>query len=324
MGKVVTSAGFNEFVSSGKATEEIKTPPKVKPAAVAPPLEVKADKPIAEVKGEPEAESVAEEVDPEDAAETERVRVKIGKKHRAMKEAQESAAESERFAENQFHRARLAEERATQLERERDELRAKAQPKADAKPELKKPDPQKFYDDKGQFKAFEYAEELAAYSATKAVSDLEAKQAEEKRAEQTAQAEAAARARIAEATKKYPDFAEVLAASDIKTHNAVLDYLGRSKHFGEATYYLAKNPDFVGRINQMHPLEAIAEIGRLESTFEKPTQPVAAAAASKATPGAPAPIVPLNAQGAVNINTDPAKMNFKELRAYERARHKKR
>lgn len=335
MAKIVTSAGLNEFVSTGKVTEEIKRQPKEKPAAQAPALEVKPDKPIAEVggtKGEP-ADVVADDIDdsqvrqewsPEVLAEITRKNAAINKKHRAWKEAQTQASDAEEFARGQWNEKRLAEERATKLEQELAELKAKA-PAVAPKAERVKPDPQKFYDEKGQFKAFEYAEELAAYSAAKAVDDDRKSQADEKRRNDAQAAEALARTRMAEAEKKYPDFREVMAASTVRTHNAVLEYLTASDHIGEVSYYLEKNPDFVEKINQMHPLKAIAEIGKLELTFDKPAPaPVASVAPVKVTQGAPAPITPLNSQVSADTNIDPAKMSYRQLRAYERSREKRR
>jgi hypothetical protein len=114
-----------------------------------------------------------------------------------------------------------------------------------------------------------------------------------------------------------------LEAADVKTHNQVLQYLTTSEQIGEVSYYLATNPEFVQRINQLHPLKAIAEIGKLELTFEKPAPtPVVVEPVVPKAAGAPAPITPLSSQTSVNTNTDPAKMSYKELRAYERSRRR--
>jgi hypothetical protein len=332
MAKVVTSAGLNEFVSSGKVeTIESTTPKGVKTGGEAPPLEVKEAKPAAEAApvaevAPPEEQHVDD--DPETQAEiekSERFRKTINKKHRAMKEAQESAAEAERFAENQFNEARRERDRAAQLERELADLRAKAAPPV---PEAKKPDPNdaRYKAPDGQFKAFEYAEDTAAYAAKQAVAEFQKKQVEEAQKAEAARAEAAAKARVAEFAKGHPDYAEVMSGADVQTHSAVLQYMAGSEHIAEIAYYLAKNPDYVERINKQNPLKAIAEIGKLELTFEKPkpepkaeTPPPPAPKAS----GAPAPITPLNAGPAAIVQVDPAKMSFRELRAYERAKSKR-
>ena len=162
MGKIVTSSGLQEFIQAGKV-EEIKsdTPKKV---TEAPPLEVKPDKVAIDI-GQTDAVDQHVEDDPETLAEiekSERFRRTINKKHRAMKEAQEAAAkaladaaESDRFAENQYNRAQLAERRAAELE-------AQVKVKPEPKPEAVKPDPKSFYEG-DQFKAFEYAEALSKF-----------------------------------------------------------------------------------------------------------------------------------------------------------------
>jgi hypothetical protein len=331
MPKVITGAGLNEFISSGKVDEikaDLKAPVKKDPPA----LEVVKDKPASDV--EPVVNAPAEDVQDDDdtqsaMAQSEKLRdaiarknATINRKHREMREAQEAAREAERFAENQYNRARMAEDRAAQIEKDLAEAKGKAAPAAETAV-LAKPDPQKFYNEKGEFKAFEYAEELAAYAAKKAVEDDRSKQVAERQAAETAQAEAAARARIADTIKKHPDFEEVMRDTTLRVHNRVLEYLSASENIGEVSYYLAKHPDYVERINKLHPLKAVAEIGKLELTFEskdtKAEEPKVIAA--KVVPGAPPPITPLTTNaGTVNTNTDPSKMSFRELRAYERSR----
>jgi hypothetical protein len=337
MGKVITGAGLNEFISSGKV-DEIKNEPKAKAAKDAPALEVVkiAGDGGGDKKAEPkEDDAPAEELS--SAAEIEaaikgsdaladyvtKKNATINRKHAQMREAQKAADEAEEFAKGQYTRARLAEDRAAQIERDYAELKAKAAPAAEKAPELAKPDPAKFYDDKGQFKAFEYAEELASYAAKKAVEEDRAKVVAERQVAEAAAAEAQARARVAASIKKYPDFEHVMQSADARLHTRVLEYLSASDYIGDVSYYLAKHPDYVERINKLNPLKAIAEIGKLELTFELKTEDktnnVVEVAAKVAT-GAPPPIKPLTASGSVNVNTDPAKMSFRELRAFERSR----
>jgi DNA repair exonuclease SbcCD ATPase subunit len=325
MAKVVTSAGFREFVASGK-TEEM---PKVEAKAEEKPKpDVIPEKPVQEVNGKPEANDYIDD-DKETQAEiekSERFTKTINKKHRAMKEAQEAASEAEEFARNQWNEARLAKERATALEERLKELQAQAPKK---EPEVKKPvhdevgpdGKKRFYDDQGQFKAFEYAEALATFAANEAVVKDRQRQIEETQKAAQAQAEELAKAKVAEARKVHSDYDEVIQASDVKTHQQVLNYMTGSEWIAEIAYYLAKNPEYVERINKLNPLKAIAEIGKLELTFEKPkaeipTEVVPAIAAKVA----PAPIVPLQTNSSGIVQTDPAKMDFKQLRKYEAER----
>jgi multidrug efflux pump subunit AcrA (membrane-fusion protein) len=336
MGKVVTSAGLNDFVSTGQPTENIKAEKKPAPVAAAPPLEVKEEKPAADLseKKEEVAPPVDDKYVDDDATiqaeieKSERFNRLINKKHQEAKSFKalaekraEEIAEAERFAEQQFNERRLVEERERRLQAELTELKRGA-PEAPKEPELKKPDPQKFYDDKGQFKAFEYAEELAAYSANKAVADDRAKFAEEQRQIQAAEAARIAEERVAETRKKHPDFLAVMNEANVETHPQLLQYLSASEHIGEVSYYLAKHPEYLQRINKMNPLRAIAEVGKLELTFEKPPEPEEKPAPppSKA---APAPITPITTTAAAAVITDPSKMNFQQLRAFERQRSRR-
>lgn len=330
MAKVVTSAGFREFVASGKTEEMTKVEAK---AEEKPKLDVVPDKSVQEVKTEAKEQSKEAEYvddDKETQAEidkSERFRKTINKKHRAMKEAQEAAQEAEEFARNQWNEARLAKERASALEERLKELQAQGQK---SEPEVKKPvhdevgpdGKKRFYDDQGQFKAFEYAEALATFAANEAVVKDRQRQIEETQKAQAEQAEALAKAKVAEARKVHEDYDEVINASDVKTHQTVLNYMTGSEWIAEIAYYLAKNPDYVERINKLHPLKAIAEIGKLELTFEKPKQetPVEPALALPKVSGAPAPIVPLQTNASGVVQTDPAKMDFKQLRKYEAER----
>ena len=334
MGKVVTSGGLNEFIATGKH-EEIKADPKPKTAKDAPPLEVVKDKPTADVKTEPKKEETEEDYkdpDPETQAFLERdekARKAVGKKHKeamsfkalAEKRAAE-IADAEEFAKQQWNEKRLSDERAARLEAENAELKKGATKEAPP-PDKGKPDPKLFVDDKGQFKSFEYAEALAEYAAAKAVSDDRKAQSEERAKAEAAAAEAIARARVQETEKKHPDFKEVMDAADVRTHQQVINYLSGSEYIGEVSYYLGKNPEFLARINAMHPLKAIAEIGKLEATFEKPAK-VEETKSNRAAvvSGAPPPIKTLSSAASVNTNTDPAKMTYKELRAYERSRRR--
>ena len=335
MGKVVTGKGLQDFISTGKV-EDIKPDKAPEKAPEAPKLEVVKDKPIVDVGvKEPPKEPIkpadddiyAEEDQEtkEEIAKAKRFDALMRKKHRQMKEAQEAAEENDRLAESQFNRARLAEQKLAETEAELNKLRTQAPPK---EPEKKvKPDPQKYMDDKGQFKAFEYAEDLAAWSAEQKLAEYQANQEKQRRDAEAAEAFKKAEARIAESIKRHPDYKEVLAAaSEVKTHQAVLEYLSASDSIGEVSYYMATHPEFVERINKLHPLKAIAEVGKLELTFEKPPEPAKQDLATppRAVSGAPAPIVPLEMSGTEGVVTDPAKMGFKQLRAYEKERRKKR
>lgn len=314
MAKVVTKSGTEEFKAPEKV--ESKEAPKLEqkeaPKA-APPPEEKAE-------AKPETSVTDEGLDPDDIDLTEHVRKKINKKHRQMKEAQEEAAEDRRLAESQYNRAILAERKIADLETQLQALKKEPEKK---EPELKKPDIKDFTDDKGQVRWTDYTDASADYAAKKAVTDERARQAQEREQQARAQAETAFKARLDAATKKYPDFTEVVGKSETWFPNAVLQYITESDYGPDVSYHLATHPEAAERISKLAPIKAIAEIGKLELTFEKPP-----AKAEEPKPvergGAPPPITPLSASSAGTVQTDPSKMSFKELREYERQRRQKR
>jgi hypothetical protein len=336
MAKLVSSAGLQDFIATGKPTEVIaKEPPKPltvvpKPAeGTAPPPEAPkaAETPKEGEKEPPKVETPTEGLEPEDHDLPERARKRIGKKHYEMMKAREEAAEAERFAEIQFNERRQLEQRLAQTEAERDQLKKTVTPAPEAP---KKPTVDQFKNDQGQIDAIAYAEALAAYSAQQAVEKDRQEQAEAAKAAAKQAKDAAFAERIQKAREKYPDWQETVAATPVRLQTEALTYIAESEYGADLAYYLAdpKQRELADRIAAMSPFKAIAELGRLETRFEKPangaaekTNAVPPPAASKTVEreGAPAPITPLPSSSAT-INTDPAKMSFKELRAYERER----
>jgi hypothetical protein len=316
MAKVITGAGLQEFIESGKH-ETLPDKPEIKPAEkAAPPPQEKAETPAPLP---PPIPAEDEGLEPDDIDLTEHVRKKINKKHRQMKEAQEAQADAEAFAKNQYDRARLAEERASALEKELTEAK-KVPPK---EPELKKPDIKDFTDDKGQVRWTDFTEASADFAAKKAVADERVRQAQEREQQEKTRIESQFKSRVDAAVKKYPDFHEAIGKSEAWLPNAVLQYITESEYGPDVSYHLATHPETVDRISKLPPIKAIAEIGKLELTFEKP--PVKEPEPPKVVErgGAPPPITPLSSTGTGTVNTDPSKMSFRELRDYERAKRKK-
>jgi hypothetical protein len=323
MPKVITGSGFQEFIESGKHET---LPAQKKGEKEAPPLEVKKEavvdvKPIEEPKAEAKPETKPEDdgLEPEDKDLSEIIRKKIGKKHRAMKEAQEAAADAEAFAKGQYDRARLAEERAAALAAELEQTK-----KTNAPPpvEEKKPDIKDFVDDKGQPKWVEYTEAVAKYTSEKAVREDRARQAQESEAAEKAEA---AR-RFKEKADKIDGFAERLAESQVWFPNAVLEYITESEDGPEIVMHLLDHPETANSISKLRPIKAIAEIGKIVKGFGKEVKAVDNPQPPPVVVdrgGAPPPIQPISGMGSGTINTDPSKMSFRELREFERARRKK-
>ena len=126
------------------------------------------------------------------------------------------------------------------------------------------------------------------------------------------------------AVKKHSDWLQVVPNSPITLPQSVLDYIDLSEYGTDIAYFLAKNPDVAGKIRELHPIKAVAEVRDLELSLTKQpakaTSQVAAPSEAAERQGAPAPITPIAASGANPPPIDPAKMDFKQLRAFERER----
>ena len=337
MPKVVTSAGLQDFVSTGKPTDDVeRVQPKGtyanpnKPGKAA--EQVAPEAPPEPVKEAKAVEADAPDMDPEKDADwdkyahlpmPDRIKKIVGKKHFEMMSAKEEAAELERLAEQQYNRAMLAEKRAADLEAQ---MRAAQPPEKAAEPEVKAPDQNdpKYRNEKGEFDWVKYTKDAADFSAEQAVSKFKQEQ-DKARFEAAAQeAKKAYEARIEEARQVHKDYDKVVTTADIHTHRSVLDYVFfNSKVPGQIAYHLAKNPEFLRQINSMSPTAAVAEVGALAKTFEKPAKAEAEVTPIKRSSGAPPPITPLDTSSSGTVNVDPSKMNFQELRRYERQRGKR-
>lgn len=330
----MTSQGLTEFVQEGKVTHVPDHKPKTN--GQAPPLEVKPDAPVTDLteakpadapsqpppaaESPPEAEEGLEEGDKEFP---DRVRKRINAKHRAMKEAQEAAAEAERFAETQFNERQLLQKRLAEIESEKQALEAQVKPKP-AEPALKEPDIADYKAADGQIDWVKFAKDTADYAGKRAVSEERERVAREKADAERAEAENRMKTRFDAVRKAHPDFDEVIerikgtAADQVPQH--VLNYLFESEQGGELHYYLMKHPEETTRIAKMKPILGLAELGKLEDKLTAKPAEKPAVVVTPQRGGAPAPITPLSGEGTGSVNTDPAKMSYKELRAYERER----
>lgn len=349
MGKVVTSEGLQEFIQSGTVTHVENHKPSRAPAV---PLEVKKDTPTTDIgDGKKPDEPKAEKTEPKETREPdegleaedndlpERVRTRIGRKHAAMKAAQALAdsraaevTESDRFAEQQFNERKLIESREAALQERIRELEAK-QPQKAAPAEPAKPTADdknddgtwKYRDASGQVDWDKYTDAKAEYAADLKQRQYEARQAQERGEAANAEAAARVKAHADKARKAHPDFDTVMAkvanTDADRVPQFVLNYIFESEHGAEIAYHLAKNPEESKRIATLKPILGLAELGTLAATLSKPVSAnTGAAPVVRERGGAPPPITPLSGSGTGSVNTDPAKMNFKELRAYERER----
>lgn len=355
MGKVVTSQGLTEFVQSGKfetvanhkAGQKTEAPPleaaKVMPTVDVSPIESKKGVESTEKAQELASNETKTENEPDEALteeekalpekaqkEIQRAKRAVNKKHAEMMAAREELAELERFGETQFNEKRELEKRLNALEAE---LQAAKQQTKPAEPELKEPveTDKKYLTDKGEFDWKQFSKDQAKYEAAIAVKE-ERKRQQDERVEQQNRDLMKRHSASEEAAKKaHKDFDAVMERikdTDLdKPPSFVVGFLGDSELSGELRYYLATHSDETKKIFAMTPIRGIKELGRIEDSLIKPSP------AAKETPaasgeiavqrGAPPPITPLNGDGTAGIQTDPAKMSFKQLREYERSRRGK-
>lgn len=325
MAQVLTNENMVEFIQN-RAVPEFKAPEAKPEKAVEPSKEgtepakdaprdlttgkfVKADGEKAP-KEEPKTEEAAKaaESDDDDPALTEKIRKLIAKKHRAMKEAEE-------FGRDEARRAMAAEARAAALQREIEALKGTKSGEGPAPDDSEdEPKPENFKT------VGEYTRALTKYEVAKAKREALAnaeKAKEQDKAEKT-QAQANERAqtfakRQAEFMKATPDYEEIVEGADFDVPNVAMQYMVESEYGPQLAYHLAKNPDVADRLRNLSPGRVLAELGKLESKFEK--QPEAQAAPTTRTVSkAPPPITPLEGK-TTPVTKDPSQMSFAELRA---------
>ncbi len=254
---------------------------------------------------------------------TEKMQKAVGKKHRALREAEE-------FAAAQYNTAQLAQRRAQELEAELTRMRGAAPQRAEAQ-KAAKPDRKDFANESDFLDAmidFGVSQKLAAQR------EQEAKEAAERA--HAAMIESA-RARVQRAAELVPDYLEVVGASDMEVPPSVAGYMQKSEMLAELGYHLAKNPEVLVSLTKLAPDEQLVKIGKIESTLQpfgsttsvqhdttssqqqpngKPAAPapseITGAAPSKARGNAAPVITPLEGTGSAGTQKDPADMNIRE------------
>jgi hypothetical protein len=310
---VVDQANYQEFLDKG-TVPPFKEPEKAK------------------VEGETKAEGEPDEKDKVDedgltADERAKLGAKldkiVGKRHKAMKQAQEEAADAESFARTEYARAQLAEERAAALEARLKELESKTAPKTE---EAKEPKPEDFKD------GVEYARALAKYESAKAVEDYRKEQADKLRSDTEAAQRKALGLRNEAFAKTVDDFEEVvksLGEMDARVPDFIQEWIMESKGSSAVMYHFGKNHEALQDILEMKPIMAIDALAKLEKDLNKPkTDDKADEKAdkkddTKALSRAPAPITPIAATNGT-VHKEVRDMTTREVIEYEERleRHK--
>lgn len=248
-------------------------------------------------------EKAAQAADDEDADLPERVRRIIGKKHRALKEAEE-------FARTRDNDAAVALAEAARLKRELDELR-KSGPQQEGKQSKDgEPNPEDFKT------VAEYTKALVKFEAAQARTQAEQEGAQRQQQSAVEKAQSAFVERLEQARAEIPDFDDVVSAADLEVPPHMAQYIAGAKSGPLVGYHLAKNPEVLKQLAKLPPIEALAEMGAIGKSMA--AKPAPKAQDVPAISKAPSPITPLKGEGAP-VAKDPSTMTFAELRAHREA-----
>jgi len=155
-------------------------------------------------------------------------------------------------------------------------------------------EPPKEADFNGDYLAYERA--LTAYESASLIVKRDVKRQLE--AQKSRQTEARNEAfedhldRVAEAKRAIPDYEKVLkAAGQVETRQHVEELIIESDKSHLLLYHLAQNPGKVAQLNEMSPVAAARELGRIESrlSLPKPNNVTKAPAPARGISGAAAP-----------------------------------
>lgn len=310
--QVVTNENMLEFIENRKVPEfkapeadKVDAPKKEGAKDETKPEAVKEPQKAEPVRGEDGKFVAQAEVDDEedDKDLTEKVRRKIGAKHRAMKEAEE-------FGKTQYLERRAAEERAERLQREIDELK---KPKSRPASDEGKPKPEDFKT------VEEYADALTDYKVEKKLKERDEQRERDRQQNDAEQVKTTFANRVSQAMKDIPDYEEVTSQSDAVVPPHMAQYIMESEMGPIMAYHFAKHPEVFDRIAKLSPIRAIAELGKVEISLEKKPEPKKEAEPIREVSKAPSPITPIEGKS-TSVEKDPAKMSFRELREYERQR----
>lgn len=116
--------------------------------------------------------------------------------------------------------------------------------------------------------------------------------------------------RLSEVKGKLPDFDKVMSsARDIQIRDDIRDSIMESDKGPQLAYYFAKNPDALDSLNEMSPLKAAKELGKIEARLYIPK--------SKTVSKAPAPNESL--KGGASPVKDLSSMSMEEYVAFMEA-----
>lgn len=246
----------------------------------------------------------------------------IGKKHRALKEAEE-------FAAAQYSERRLAEERAARFERELEAAKSARTPEKveDTPPE--KPQRHNFASEA------DYVDAMIQFGVDQRLAEKAEEDRQGRIKREREQILETAAGRINRAIELVPDFSDITGSIDTVVPPAVAGYMQKSEMFAELAYHLAKNQDLLVSLAKLPPDEQLVKIGKIESTLspfepssaqnDNPSSKKASNGQAKPAPsaetdidlskprGKAAPVItPLDAAGSAGASKDSRDMNIRE------------
>lgn len=335
MPQVVDAANLLEFTKTGKVPEfkpPVTEPPKSEPEQAAAPAkdptkEAPKQEAVRNDKGQftkpPEGDKTAATAataeqekheggdDLSEADLPEKVRKVIGKKHRAMKEAEER----EQLA---LRRANQAELRAAEVERKlRDQKSGPAQTE-----EAKPPKAEDFAS------VAEYADALVDFK----LKQREIEERKQREADEKAVRERTFVSRMRDyqaANADFQDALKTLEGSDLdQVPRDMTEFIQESEVGPALLHHLAKHPSTLDRIRNLPSRRMFVELGRLEDQLSRPVdtpkpkesepEPPAKAKTETQVSRAPAPIAPLDTAGIAPVAKKPEDMSPAELREFRR------
>ena len=152
---------------------------------------------------------------------------------------------------------RMAEERARAIEQEAEQLRQQ-QPRQAARPDKTLSD---FDYDEGK-----YSEYLLNFAQERARADAMESARQEQARERTTRLRAEFSLREADFSKKVSDYRDVVYRDDLPITQEIAEVIQSAEKGPDVAYYLAKNPDVLSRLADMHPYDMAREIGRIEAS----------------------------------------------------------
>jgi hypothetical protein len=209
----------------------------------------------------PEAESVKKDSEPAQDKEQSEPEAKEEAKEQDPEKSKEKL--NKRF-DKVSKRAKEAEARSAQLEKELAELRANGNPAPQEQKPVNngKPRAEQFDD------AYQYAEALAEWSAEQALLRRDAEEVAKKAQEAANKQAESWNQKLEKAKKELPDFDRIVQSSNIEISDEMKKAILESDIGANLLYELASDEEYTQSLVAMDSVKALKELGKLEARLE--------------------------------------------------------